>query len=408
MIHHPSLSPVRAWRAALTLAVISAATLAACGGGGDAGTAAAPPTGTTASASGYTLGTINGFGSVVVGGVRYDESKARVLDEDDAPKASTDLKLGMQVQINAGKLDAATGMAVAERVRFGSDTIGPVGVVNTAASTVTVLGQTVVVNSNTVFDSTLVGGLSALTAGSVVEVHGILDQATGKITATRIEPEVGAIFYRLRGVVTALDTTAKTFKIGTEVVSYAGLAAADVPPNLANGLLVRVRLTTAQVAGAWVATKLNGGLRLPEGSVPDAHVEGAITAFTSAAAFELNGLKVDARNASFPDGSTGIALGARVEVTGSVTAGVLVATKVEVEERREGGMRPLELHGAITSVDAAAKTLVLRTVTVSYAGNVSFKDGTIADLAAGKKVEVYGVLSADRTRLEAQRIEFQR
>jgi hypothetical protein len=36
---------------------------------------------------------------------------------------------------------------------------------------------------------------------------------------------------------------------------------------------------------------------------------------------------------------------------------------------------------------------------------VTFKDGTEANLANGKRVEVKGVLSTDRTRLEATRIE---
>lgn len=401
------------WRRATAAGVL--ALLGACGGGGSDAPTAAPAAGPTAAS--YTQGPVSGFGSVIVGGVRFDDSTAAISDEDGAAHAASELKLGMQLQIDAGAVDrsvAGSARAKAQRIRWGTEVTGPVGRVDTAASTVVVLGQTVLVTTSTVFDSALAGGLAALTAGTVVEVHGILDSASGRITATRLEAQAGVTAYRLRGAVAALDATAKTFRIGSELVSYAGIAAADVPAGLANGQVVRVQLQTVQVAGAWVATRLRAGLRAPDptpGVPRDAHLEGLITAFTSSAAFEINGLKVDASAATFPDGTAGIVLGARVEVSGSVvtTAGVsvLVATKVEIEERRDQGRRALELHGTIGTLDTAAKTFALRGVTVWYGGAaVVYKNGVQADLANGKRVEVRGVLSADRTRLEAQRIEF--
>jgi hypothetical protein len=153
-----------------------------------------------------------------------------------------------------------------------------------------------------------------------------------------------------------------------------------------------------------VATKLRGGLRLPDASA--AHVEGVITAYTSATRFEIGGLPVDASGATFPDGSAGVVLGARVEVTGSVVNGVLVATRVEVQDRRDGGHRALELHGSVGSLDTGAKTFALRGVTVWYGGSVAYRNGTEASIVNGARVQVHGVLSADRTRLQAQRIEF--
>jgi hypothetical protein len=401
------------WRAALALtALAGAAALVACGGGGGGsggGTADAPAPSAGTLAVSYSQGPIEGFGSVVVGGVRFDESKAAVTDEDGVAHANTELKLGMVVQLDAGVVDHTAATAVALRVRFGSETIGPLGAVDKTASTVQVLGQTVIVTPSTVFDTALAGGLTALAAlpaGSVVEVYGILDQASGKITATRIEAKAAATFYRLRGVVSALDTAAKTFKIGSELINYAGLAATAVPAGLANGQLLRVQVNTVQTAGAWVATRLGSGLRVPD-ATRDAHLEGAVTAFTSSTSFAVNGLAVDASAATFPDGSAGIALGARVEVTGSVSNGVLVATKVELEDKRTAGQRPLELHGDITALDATAKTFALRGMTVGFgSAQVAFKNGTAADLAVARRVDVYGVLSSDGTRVEARRIEF--
>ena len=393
------------WRLALASATAIGATalLVACGGGGDATPAAGatPPV-----ASSYTQGAITGFGSVFVAGVRFDDSAATFDDDEGNSRSRSELKLGMMVEVDAGAVDRSAASALALRIRLGNEIVGPVGTKDVAASTVQVLGQTVLVTTSTVFDETLAGGLSALTTGTVVEVYGILDPTTGRVVATRIEAEAGATAYKLRGQISNLNTTLKTFTINGQLISYASLPGVGVPPGLTNGQIVRVRLQTTQVAGAWVATALRGGLRVPDVARRDAHVEGVISTFTSTGNFEVNGLKVDASGATFPDGTAGIVLGARVEVEGVVTAGVLVASKVEIAERRTPAERPLELRGELGSLNTTDKTFALRGVTVWYGGAVEYRDGTEATLANGKRVEVKGVLSTDRTRLEARRIEF--
>ena len=393
------------WRLALASATAIGATalLVACGGGGDATPAAGatPPV-----ASSYTQGAITGFGSVFVAGVRFDDSAATFDDDEGNSRSRSELKLGMMVEVDAGAVDRSAASALALRIRLGNEIVGPVGTKDVAASTVQVLGQTVLVTTSTVFDETLAGGLSALTTGTVVEVYGILDPTTGRVVATRIEAEAGATAYKLRGQISNLNTTLKTFTINGQLISYASLPGVGVPPGLTNGQIVRVRLQTTQVAGAWVATALRGGLRVPDVARRDAHVEGVISTFTSTGNFEVNGLKVDASGATFPDGTAGIVLGARVEVEGVVTAGVLVASKVEIAERRTPAERPLELRGELGNINTTDKTFALRGVTVWYGGAVEYRDGTEVTLANGKRVEVKGVLSTDRTRLEARRIEF--
>ena len=399
-------NPTRRQALFTATSLAAAAMLAACGGGGsDAGTPASGGNATPAAASTYTLGAISGFGSVIVGGVRYDDSRAECVDEDGNARDRSALRLGMVVAIDAGAVNRADASALALRIRLGSEIVGPVGLVDAAASTVQVLGQTVLVTTSTLFDETLAGGLAALTSGRVVEVHGILDPANGRIVATRIEAEDAAPAYKLRGQLLNLDTTAKTFTVNGQLISYTGLPAAMVPPGLTNGQIVRVLLQTTQVGGAWVATALRGGLRLPDRS-GEAHLEGVITSFTSISSFSVNGMPVDASAAAFPDGSAGIALGARVEVEGTVSNGVLVASKVEIEDRRMGGLRQLELRGELGNLNSTDKTFALRGVTVWFGGAVDWRDGSLATLANGRRVEVRGVLSSDRTRLEARRIDF--
>ena len=393
--------PKRRHTAALLLA-LSAALFSACGGGGDAASDAFA----SESATSYAAGPISGLGSVIVNGVRYDDSAATVLDDEDASRSREVLKLGMMVEIDASQMDHAAALGKALRIRFGSEIVGPVDSVDAAAGTLVVLGQTVEIKPATVFDDNLPGGLAALSAGTVLEVHGLFDAATGRYLATRLEAKPGATFYKLRGMIANLDTAAKTFTLGGEVINYAGLIVAELPKALADGQRVRVRLQTAQVAGQWVAVALLPGLRKVEDRA-EAHLRGAITAFTSTTEFEVNGLAVNAAAASFPDGGAGVVLGAQVEVEGKVVDGVLVATKVELDERHAGERHRFELHGLVSELDTAAKTFLLRGVSVSYANNLIFRDGTEADLANGKRVEVKGIPSADRTRLEALLIDFE-
>lgn len=387
--------------------VTSLALVVGCGGGGGGDAASsgvgATPSGTTVVA--FTQGTITGFGSVIVNGVRFDDTAASVTDDDGSKQALGALRLGMRVEVDSGSVDRLSATAKAVAMRFGGLVTGPVTAVDTTANTITVLGQVIDVATTTVFDDSLAAGLSAVAVGAVIEVHGLRDAATGHIVATRVEPESAVTAYKLRGNVASLDTTAKTFSIGGAAISYAGVA--TVPTALANGVSLRVTLGTAAVAGVWQATSL-GVKAARTDSLAEAHVRGAISAFTSSTSFTVDGLVVDATKASFPDGTTGLALGAQVSVEGTLTNGVLVAAKVELESRHtDDDSRRVELHGAITAVDTAAKTFVLRGVTVSYGGTVAYIGGTEAGLVVGAKVEVKGGVGSTRTQVVAAKVKFE-
>ena len=394
MPHLPALCR----RPAATLLMAATALFAACGGDDSSGDGA-----TASSATAYVEGPISGFGSVIVNGVRYDDSTAVVLDDDDARHDRDALKLGMMVAIDAAQVDRRAASGQALRIRFGSEIVGPVSFVDAAAGTLVVLGQTVRITATTVFDDDLAGGLAALAVGTVLEVHALFDAAGGSYTATRIDDEDDARQYRLHGRVAHLDTVARTFTLGGATISYAGLSA---PAGLADGQPVRVQLQTTPVAGQWVAVALRSGQRKLD-DCDDAELQGSITAFTSTAAFEVNGVPVNAASARFPDGSAGVVLGAQVEVEGHMLGGVLVAHEVEIESHHASERGDFELHGAISALDSGSQTFMLRGVRVSFAGNPIYEDGSAAQLANGRRVEVKGQLSADRTVLQATKIEFE-
>ncbi len=376
-------------------AVMAATLVAGCGGGGSGAGGIAQP-------AAFTTGPVNGFGSIIVNGVRFDDSTAEVEDEDGNRGSSLKLKLGTMVEIESDKVDDNLHRAKALRIRFGSEIVGPVDSVDSTANTFVALGQVVEVRPTTVFDDSLTGGLAGL-AGQVVEVHALFDVASGHYIATRIESATGAALFKLRGLVSALGAT--TFKIGDATISFANIAAADLPAGFADGSRVRVRLQTTQVNGQWVAVSIRSGVRKVEDH-DDARLRGTVTAWTSATAFEVNGIPVDASTARIDNGP--VAPGSDVEVVGAAKAGTIIATRVKVLRADDDEVRGIELHGAVSEVDTNANTFLLRGLKVNYTDStVIFRNGAEAQLLNGASVEVKGVLSADRTSLTALIIDFE-
>ena len=136
-------SVARALAAALSMAALGVL-LTSCGGGVGTG-----GTGT------FAQGPISGFGSIIVNGVKFDESSARVEDDDGGLQSSANLRLGMAVQVQAGPSSTvgAVTSAQASLVRVTRSVVGTVGSVQVAQSRFTVLGQPIVVGPGTAFRS---------------------------------------------------------------------------------------------------------------------------------------------------------------------------------------------------------------------------------------------------------------
>lgn len=387
-------------RRALLWSGLLAMLLASCGGGGvETGGTGAPP-------AGYAAGPIEGFGSVIVNGVRFDDSSAQVVDDDGTVRTRDALKLGMTVQIDSGAIDRTAGTAVASRITFGADLLARVDSRDIAAGRLVVMGQTVVTGAATVFDERLAGGLAAVPVGSPVALYAVYDPVSGTYAARRIEPAASPALYSLRGQVSRNDPAARTFRIGSQTFTYADGAA---PAGLADGAILLLKVqTTRNPAGQWVVASAAAGARQPQDE-SDVELESVISAFTSQANFVAGGVRVDASAARIEPAGAVLAAGVFVEVEGRMAGNVLVASKLEVKSASgddEGGDE-FEVSGAITSLDTVNKRFVVRGVTVDYGGEVSYEDGSESELAVGQEVEVKGVLSADGTRLLAQEIQFE-
>lgn len=384
------------WRALAALALV-AGLAAACGGVDSGGT------GQTAQTS--SAGRISGFGSVIVNGVRFDDTRATVVDEDGVAHTRSDLKLGMVVDIT-GELRGNSGNGVAYSIQFGNEIAGPVESVDTTTGQLVVLGQVVRVDADTLF-SGYAAGLADALAGDLVEVFAFYDTSSASYTATRIERKTTLAAYKLRGRISGLDSLDNhSFHIGGALIDYGGIAPPALP-RLANGLSVRVSLLTTPVAGRWVASSVHTSQRnFPEAN--EAELEGFIGSFVSSANFLVAGIAVDASGpgVTFRHGTIDeLANGVRVEVEGQMRNGVLVANKVDF---KRGGDQEFELHGAIESVDTLAQTFMLRGMTVAYDNSTVFAAGTAADLLVGAQLEVRGSPAAGGVSLQAELIRFER
>jgi Domain of unknown function (DUF5666) len=383
------------WRAAAAAALCAAALIAGCGGSvGVGGTGS------------YSSGPIDGFGSIFVGGIEFDDSRAAVVDEDGAPSTREALRLGMSTEVDSeaiGGTDAAP-TAVATRIRTIAELIGLASRIDTANGTLVVFDQTVrVVEGATAFDPVFANGLASVADGTPVAISASFDAAANVYVATRVAPLGGVpAFYQARGTVQDLDITARRFRIGTALFAYEGS-----PPLLENGAYLRVRAATTPVAGRWLVSDIAPGAReLPD--LDRVKLRGAITRFVSATDFSLNGQPVDASTAQRIGPPGDLALGDPVVVDGSVVNGTIVAKTVRLDRR--GGAADqgsVELKGDIESIDAASQTFVVRGVTVFYGANgVQFSGGTATELAVGREVQVRGVVAGQSSRVTARRISF--
>ena len=115
---------------------------------------------------------------------------------------------------------------------------------------------------------------------------------------------------------------------------------------------------------------------------------------------------MNASGASIENGP--LALGLRVKVDGRMQGGVLVATEVKVQGNNSNDDL-LQMRGVIAAVDTNARIFEFngRRDRVSYAGAVTFENGTEASLSVGRRVTAFGRPSADGTRLEATRIRIE-
>jgi hypothetical protein len=382
-------------------------TLAACGGGNtaDQTTNAQSVNNPISSPSAAVIdsaatGSITGFGSVIVNGVKYEDGVATVQIDNkgvDTPATTANLKIGMQVDLKAAGA-AAQNIAVASQFRGPVTSVGPANLV--------LLGQTINVDT-TGADAVALEGFAdfaSIKAGDWVEVYAS-ESTVGVFKASRIEREspLQSTSIRVSGKVSSYDSTAKTFNLGQLKVNLASATIAPAGATIANDNRVRVYSDSAVVAGVVNAKTIRVREDKFEG-IRNANVGGVISDFVSLANFTVNGIKIDASKAAIKNGvASDVSAGVAVRVKGAVTNGILTASEVELKKNLNAESAQLSVKGFVTDF-VSPSSFKLRGQQID-ASKAVFKDGTAAKLGNGSYVEVK--LSVVNGALVATSVEFQ-
>jgi len=378
------------WSCGPIAALVVALSVVACGGGGGGSSSSSA---TVTPTSSVYSGSVSGFGSVIVNGVRFDTVGARTVDDDGAEVRLEDLRIGMLVTIS-GSADDSTGRGTATQLSLSHGTTGPITNVNAGAGTFDVAGQPVLTDPSTVYVD-IPGGFADLANGAttVAEVHGVL-QSNGTLLATVIENKTGFVGVRLVGRMASLDTTAKTFVVGGLTVNYAAVSPA--PTGLGNGKRVKIK-TTATPAGNLLTlvsdskVKVNSGAAYGETEAANTYLklEGVVeTLPDSNGLLTVSGTPVNLSSATGKSIITTV--GQLIEIKGTWDGSVLQATKVEAED--EGDDRN-ELYGAVSELQPSSGTptsVVVHGVTVDVSSAVFTNGKSAADLVVGSYVEIKG------------------
>jgi hypothetical protein len=280
-----------------------------------------------------TSGVITGFGSVYINGVEF-ETDGTQFSVDDATGTESQLKIGMYITLE-GDINADGASGSAAKIKFENDVEGMVLANNVSAGigTLNVMGQDVTVDLDTKFESDIDGvvAIDGIQVNNLVDVSGY-SSGNGSIYATRVELKKAAH----EGEEVELKgvvsgLTDTTFAIGSMTIDYSSAQLEDFED-------------VVLADGMYVEVKSTSGLNDQQ---------------------------------------------------------QLVASKIQLEEKdgkgekRESG-KEMEIEGVITAiVDSSNSFVEVNGQKVMLAEDTKFENGAIADLLAGKKIEVEGRFDDD-------------
>jgi len=350
-------------------------------------------------------GVVGGFGSIYVNGIKYSTDTAEFVNDKQESLAHGEqqLEVGDYVWVE-GTLNADGITGVATRVIYDVDLKGTVSAIDPANRTFTVLGRSVSINQDTVFDDDFaVAELSGLSLGAIVEVTGF-DQADGSLLATRIDLETSTLEteFKVEGMIAAVDLVNQTLNIAAQAVDFSA-ALINFTPALNQWVEVYGTLNTESVfvASSVQAEDREGEYGLSSGAsdrVASAlvSVEGMVSALTTVSGFSVNGYAVLTDESTLYVGgdASDINVGTRLLVQGfrAIDSSALVAERIYLRVEAN-----LQVEGQVTAIDLDASTIVVADISVVVQPTTQMEDGTgvarrfrLQQLSVGDFVEVSG------------------
>ena len=359
--------------------LIAVLLLAACSGGGGGGSTPAAST----SSPVVSQGVVTAKGSVFVNGIEFSTTGATITI-DDNPGIESDLKVGMTVKVK-GVSDDTTKKGTATRIEARDALEGRIDSVDIPNNTITVMGQTVIIEDNITRlnddDTVKIFSAAAFAVGNIVEVNGFADDNGGlRLRATRVAKKATGDF-ESKGFVVA-PITATSFGLSRTQGGASFVTVSFAAPLTAPALnsFIEVRATGAPVVGVVTAIPtVNVGIHLEDklGAAGEkVETEGIVISGTLAS-FVVNGQQVVTDASTIFEGglSSDFAIGVKLEAEGPLNAsGAIAATKISFRSS-------IKIEGDVTAVTATSATVLGKTIF----GN-QFTNGALP--AVGNHVEI--------------------
>ena len=366
--------------------------VAACGSGGGALTVVAD-----VGSGGTGYGVLTGFGSLILDGMRRDDSAAAYMtDADQGPPiamAPTAAMPGHSVEYAYDNNGNMLSVLISPELVGIVTAVGP--------SSVTLLGTIVDINSDaTMGPATRYVGLASLAdvrIGDRIEAHGLLTtDSLGQVhlKATLIIRKLPGIGARLTGYVAQYDAAAGTFVLGDNVVTLGSATISPAGAVLANGQLVTVWSDTDPAGNAVTARAVR--IKWSAASSRNITMSGLISGFAGAASFKVRNMIVDASGAAVAPSGASLAEGKYVVLVGNFDSKTNKLTATSVTIFTPAAPTTVELHGTVANYVSSA-SFTVRGVVVD-AGTATFNGGTAAQLANGAFVEVRGAIANNLVR----------
>ena len=387
--------------------IAMAALLVACGGGaggadtktGFGGTGDPPPPATALTAS----GPLSAVGVAAIAATGLDDRASPIFINTLAGQSFNALKLGMVAEVTgtipANSTSAAAGTAT--NIIVQSSVVGSVSSVDIANQRITILPVTVQVDQNTIFEG--ISSLAGLSAGTRVEVYGLPQPEIRTVLATRMIalPAVAGATVELIG--TATNVSPFQFTLQGVTVSIANLTNVVTPAGVAQGTAsivenARVRVQGNYAAGtiSLLATQVVTGIPVTRNDNTIIVLDGIVQSVGANGRFRLGDTDVETNTTNAANAT----VGARVQVKGQKTAGVLVAT--DFRRVANGERLQYVIQGEIAGFVSSANFTV-RGESIN-ASNATFVGGTASNLVNGRAVRIKAQVNAGR--LEATEVSF--
>jgi len=266
--------------------------------------------------------------------------------------------------IVVGEVNDAADTGIASMVYADENVVGGIISIDSAAGTLNINGQSIIVTATTVFgDDIQPAELSTLTPGDMVAVSGAMRQ-DGTLLATRVHRWPNNALEAVSGVVRSVDDTQKRLQVGEINVSYDGAQLVNVPNGVIRaGDYVRA-LGADDGSGTGIAASVVQHAVVP---APDPRkdivLNGAINSVRAADDFDVRGQPVKITSATLLLGLSIDLMSATpwgpasyfLTVFGSLDpSGYVIADLVMAQNGGGTGVT-----GPVTAIDRAAHTLAI-------------------------------------------------